>query len=42
LEENMTLTIEPGLYFVDFLLKGNFDLGFKVEDYVNTALAFEY
>ena len=42
LEENMTFTIEPGLYFVEFLLNGKFDLGFKVEEYVNVDLAFEY
>lgn len=42
LEENMCITIEPGLYFVEFLLTGKFDLGFKVSDYVNVDLAFEY
>ena len=42
LEENMVLTIEPGLYFVEFLLKEQFDLGFKVSDYVDIDLAFAY
>jgi len=42
LEENMCITIEPGLYFVEFLLTGKFDLGFNVSDYVNVDLAFEY
>ena len=39
LEENMCITIEPGLYFVEFLLNEKFDLGFKVSDYVNIELA---
>ena len=38
----MCITIEPGLYFVEFLLNEKFDLGFKVSDYVNIDLAFKY
>ena len=35
MEENMCLTVEPGCYFVNFLLKDEeFDLGYKVSDFV--------
>jgi len=42
LQERMYVTIEPGIYFIDFMQEGNIDLGFNVPDYVNVDLVKEY
>ena len=39
----MNITVEPGIYFVNFMLNDNeVDLGFEPSDYVNISLANEY
>lgn len=40
LEENQCITVEPGIYFVDFMLhKKEIDLGFDIDKYVNCDVA---
>jgi Xaa-Pro dipeptidase len=42
LEENMTLTVEPGIYFIDHLLDGALEDGSPLKSYLNEELVNSY
>ena len=42
MQENMTLTVEPGCYFIDHLLNGALEEGSPQKPYLNEELANSY
>lgn len=41
LQEGMVITVEPGCYFIEFLLNGSAKLDINIEKYVNVNKVFK-